>query len=169
MKVKYAAQTLSSSVANALDFLKTDIKHAEFENASATIVFVRTIDKNFYILNSRFAFAKGFKHPIRLQNLEYVEQTFAQSAEYLLSLKSSERQLLVFSRRKTFILGFLMTMKSIMSIAKELLTAPERPFNYVLTYKFFQDHIELLFACIRGRGGNKNNPNTLQFKSLTNV
>eukprot|EP00795_Rhopilema_esculentum_P011471 gene11471-21685_t len=157
-------ETLRLLVANALEFLKTDLKHAEFENASATIVFIRTIDKIFDILNSRFAFAKGFKRPIRLQNLEYIEQTFAQSAEYLLSLKSSERQLLVFSRRKTFILGFLMTMKSIMSIAKELLTAPERPFNYVLTYKFSQDHIELLFACIRGRGGNNNNPNTLQFK-----
>ena len=137
MKVKYALQALSSSVANALEFLKTDLKHAEFENASATIVFVRTIDKIFDILNSRFAFAKSFKRPIRLQNLEYIEQTFAQAAVYLLSLKSSERQLLVFSRRKTFILGFLMTMKSIMSIAKELLTASERPFNYVLTYKFF--------------------------------
>ena len=63
--------------AYALDFLKTDLKHAEFENASATIVLVRTIDKIFDILNSRYEFARGFKHPIRLQNLEYVEITFA--------------------------------------------------------------------------------------------
>jgi len=55
-------------------------------------------------------------------------------------------------------------MKSIISIAKELLVATERPFNYILTYKFSQDHIELLFACIRGRGGSNNNPNTVQFK-----
>lgn len=32
-------------------------------------------------------------------------------------------------------------------------------FLYVLTYKYSQDHLELLFSCIRSRGGNNNNPN----------
>ena len=70
----------------------------------------------------------------------------------------------MYGRHKTFILGFVMTMKSIILIAKELPVATERPLNQILTCKFSQDHIELLFACIIGRGGSKNNPNTLQFK-----
>ena len=70
----------------------------------------------------------------------------------------------MYGRHKTFILGFVMTMKSIILIAKELPVATERPLNQILTCKFLQDHIELLFACIIGRGGSNNNPNTLQFK-----
>ena len=164
MKVKYAVQTLSSSVAKALKFLQSDLKHADFQNCGPTVDFITTIDKLFDILNSRYAYARGFKHPIKMQNLESIEKIFIATSEYPLVLKSTENQLLVYGRRKTFILGFVMTMKSIISIAKELLVATERPFNYILTYKFSQDHIELLFACIRGRGGSNNNPNTLQFK-----
>ncbi len=40
----------------------------------------------------------------------------------------------------------------------------ENPFEYLLTYKFSQDHIELLFSCIRAKGGWNNNPNVLQMK-----
>ena len=164
MKVKYAVQTLSSSVAKALKFLQTDLKLDEFQNCETTIEFIQVIDKLFDILNSRYAYARGFKHPIRLQNLERIEATFLSTAEYLLALKFRDKQLLVYSRRKTFILGFEMTMKSVLLIAKELLVTTDRPFNYILRYKFSQDHIDLLFACIRGRGGSNNNPNTLQFK-----
>jgi len=37
--------------------------------------------------------------------------------------------------------------------------------NYILTYKFSQDHLELLFAQIRQRYGSNNNPNVVQFKT----
>ena len=40
----------------------------------------------------------------------------------------------------------------------------EMPFTYVLTYRYSQDHIELLFSCIRAKGGWNNNPNSLQLK-----
>ena len=52
-----------------------------------------------------------------------------------------------------------------MSIAESLLFRDIDPFNFVLSYKFSQDHIELLFSCIRARGGYNNNPNTLQFRT----
>jgi len=45
-----------------------------------------------------------------------------------------------------------------------LMKADDDPFKYLLTYKFSQDHIELLFSFIRGRGGWNNNPNSLQLK-----
>ena len=61
-------------------------------------------------------------------------------------------------------------MRSIVALSKILLQRDENPFKYVLTYKFSQDHIELLFACIRGKGGFNNNPNTLQLKyALRNI
>lgn len=37
-------------------------------------------------------------------------------------------------------------------------------FKYILSYKFSQDHIEILFARFRQRFGANNNPNVLQFK-----
>ena len=46
-----------------------------------------------------------------------------------------------------------------------MLTRTDNLFRYVLTYKFSQDHIELLFSCIRGKNGYNNNPNVSQLKS----
>ena len=43
----------------------------------------------------------------------------------------------------------------------------DQPFKYLLTYKYSQDHIELLFSCIRAKGGWNNNPNCLQLKYAT--
>ena len=45
-----------------------------------------------------------------------------------------------------------------------MLTLPEDPFKYELTYKYSQDHIEILFSCIRAKGGWNKNPNSLQLK-----
>ncbi len=58
----------------------------------------------------------------------------------------------------------MITIASSIDLASCLLTMEEDPFQYVLTYKFSQDHIELMLSCIRGRGGWNNNPNALQIK-----
>ena len=49
-------------------------------------------------------------------------------------------------------------------MATQMFSAQSNHFKYIITYKFSQDHIELLFSCIRSRGGWNNNPNFLQFK-----
>lgn len=51
-----------------------------------------------------------------------------------------------------------------MDVAEDLF-AENKSYKYVLTYKFSQDHIEILFSKIRSRHGFNNNPNVLQFKS----
>ena len=60
--------------------------------------------------------------------------------------------------------GFVFSIESNVSIVKDLLTHTFCPYQYVLTYKFSQDHIELLFNKLRQRCGWNNNPNVLQFK-----
>ena len=70
---------------------------------------------------------------------------------------------MVTHKRKTFILGFVVTIKSTIEMADEMFSL-SHPFKYVLTYKFSQDHIELLFSCIRSMGGWNKNPNCLQLK-----
>ena len=46
-----------------------------------------------------------------------------------------------------------------------LLSREVEPFKYILTYKMSQDHLELLFACIRGKNGFNNNPDVVQLRS----
>ena len=53
MNVKLAAQTFSSSVVNALEFLLIDLKWSEFQGSEGTITFIRSVDMAFDILNSR--------------------------------------------------------------------------------------------------------------------
>jgi hypothetical protein len=63
MNVRLATQTLSSSVANAIEFLDVSMKRKEFQNSQPTVQFIRNIDRAFDILNSRCPWAKGYKQP----------------------------------------------------------------------------------------------------------
>lgn len=81
--------------------------------------------------------------------------------EYFMTLKVENIEIFKHPR-KTFALGFLTSINSIQILPKDLLN--NLGFKYILTYKFSQDHLELLFSCIRSRGGHNNNPNVKQFQ-----
>lgn len=162
MKVKLAAQTLSSGVADAIQYLQQK-GEPSFQNSDATIYFIRQIDRIFDILNSRIPFSKGYKSPINPGNINTIRSVFNDTSDYLKNLKC-ENNLLVLGGRKMFILGFIVTMSSTIEISYKLLYRYQNPLKYVLTYKTSQDHLELFFGCIRARGGNNNNPNCVQFK-----
>ena len=168
MNVRLAAQTLSSSVANAIEFLDKSAHLPMFCDSQGTVKFIRTIDRLFDMLNSCNPIAKGFKAPLRPNSKDTWEEIFMSTANYLLSLKihtpEGTSQLLSTSQRKTFVIGFMACIKSTISMATQMFNLPTNPFKYLLTYKFSQDHVELLFSCIRARGGWNNNPNVLQFK-----
>lgn len=70
MNVQLAAQTLSSSVADAIEFLDVSMKLPEFQGSQPTVTFTRTIDQLFDILYSRNPVAKGYKQPLRPQSKE---------------------------------------------------------------------------------------------------
>lgn len=160
MKVKLAVQTLSSSVADSLQFLSKTSK--DFGNCDATIRFIRVVDEIFDFLNSRNPYAKGFKQSINRQNIQYLETKMKNNIDYLYSLKTATGQDLWKSKRKTFILGFAASIKSTIAIAKDLLM--NQNFKFILTYKLSQDAIEIFFGFMRGRLGHNNNPTCLQFK-----
>ncbi len=166
MKVNLAAQTLSSSVADAIEFL--DLTQNLSSNSKGTTKFIRTIDQLFDMLNSRNPIRKGSKKPLKPCDKEKWQKAFSSIAEYLLKLKTNapHPQLLSRTKRKTFIIGFIACIKSTISMASQMFepTTKPKPFDYLLTYKYSQDHLELLFSCIRSRGGWNNNPNCLQMK-----
>ena len=63
-QVNLAAQTLSSSVADALEFCANDLKLTQFQGCDATVRFIRIFDHLFDVLNSRNPIAKGYKAPL---------------------------------------------------------------------------------------------------------
>ena len=166
MNVQLAAQTISSSVADAIEFLEKSPKFPDFEGSLGTVKFIRVIDRLFDMLNSRNPHGKGFKAPLRPHTKDTWEEILLSSAKYLLSLRTASTisQLLSNSQRKTFIIGFTACIKSTIAMSSQMFSLPINPFKYLLTYKFSQDHLELLFSCIRSRGGWNNNPNVLQLK-----
>jgi len=162
MKVKLAAQTFSSGVADGIEYLCQKGKPS-FKNSEAIVCLIRQIDCLFDILNSRIPFSKGYKSPIHAGNINTIKVVFNDTTDYLKTLKC-DGVLLILGGRKMFIVGFIVTMSSTLQVAYKLLYRSQSPFKFVLTYKMSQDHLELFFGYIRVRGGSNNNPNCIQFK-----
>jgi len=146
MKVKLAAQTLSSGVADAIEYL-CQKGEPSFTNSQATVEFIRKIDRLFDILNSRIPFSKGYKSPIHAGNINTIVSVFNDTTDYLKTLKCDGSPL-VLGGRKMFILGFIVTMSSTIQIAYKLLYRSQSPLKFILTYKMSQDHLEIFFGCI---------------------
>ena len=118
----------------------------------------------FDMLNSRNPYAKNYKAPVNLQNLSTWTANCESLASYFLGLKDPTGSFLWENCHKTVVWGLVFSLKSLAALVTELLHKDENPVKYVLTYKFSQDHLELLFSKIRHFGGWDNNPNVLQFK-----
>lgn len=160
MNVRLAAQVISSSVADTMQFLQ--MHDSYFDGATATIEFIRIFDRLFDIMNSRSRFGTGYKSPMSPQNRPFWEAVFDESRTYILQLKC-EGKPLIDHRRKTFALGFFLNTVSMQGLALDLFSK-ENPLDYYLPYKTSQDHAELTFSCIRSAGGHNNNPHCLAVK-----
>jgi len=163
MKVRFAANTLSASVANAIDFLRNEGLD-NFRDSESTVQFIRIIDRLFDFLNSRNPFDRNFKQPITRHNFYYFQTMIEENIEYLFSLKCKDGKYLKTSNRRTFLYGIAITARSILSVAHDLLFSSNAFYKYILSYKFSQDHVELLFQKIRSCNGYNNNPNALQLQ-----
>jgi len=106
MKVSLAAQTLSSSVATAMMYLKDDLKLPQFQGCEATVKFIRIVDRLFDLLNSRNPIARGYKAPMRIENEAFWRPFVSEAQQYLYSLRLADLQLVRNSLRKTYRLSF---------------------------------------------------------------
>lgn len=156
LQVALAAQTLSSSVADGLEFA-SELGYPDLRQVGATALFVRVFDQLFDVLNSRTPAATGYKAPVTRNNLPDIECLFRDSETFIMSLEIDDRPI-VQTNKKTGFLGFIFCMRSLFLLSKELLFRFESPFAYVLSYKMSQDHLELLFNSIRGSLGWNDNP-----------
>ena len=105
MKVNLAAQTVSSSVADALEYCEGKLHEMpQFRGCGPTVKFIRIFDRLFDVLNSRNPMANSFKAPIRKANYQFVKKFLDDACEYIRSLKGPDGQSILKSKRKT---GFL--------------------------------------------------------------
>lgn len=137
-----------------------------FADVEATVEYCRVVDRVFDFLNSKSSFSKGLKSPIFRNNISSLKNIIIPLIKYLYSLKFNNTHLHK-SNKKTFIIGFAIAVKSVFNIAETIFSEhySSLNMNYILTYKFSQDHLELFFAQIRQRYGSNNNPNVVQFKT----
>ena len=68
MKVNIAVQTLSASVADAIEFCDHVLKLSEFSDCAATVKFIRMFYRLFDILNSCNSLGNGYKSALRKSN-----------------------------------------------------------------------------------------------------
>ena len=120
MNVRIAAQTLSSSVADAIEYLLFS-GHPIFQGVEATIRLIRIIDKLFDLLNSRSPRSIGYKSPLRIINRCIWEDTVNSSVHYLAGLKDTNGVPLLHHRRKTFVTGLILISTSTKKLANIIL------------------------------------------------
>ena len=161
--VRITAQKLSCSVTSAIDFPQGQTDLPGFKDSEATTHFIKQVDMIFDMLNIRYPFAKGYKTPVMKENLSLWLKQCDKVLSDLLSLKDPRQNLLIEGHDKTVIWGFTFSVCSLVSIAQEYLSCECSPLQYILTYKFSQDHIQLLFNKIHCRCESNNKPNVLQF------
>lgn len=160
MNVRLAAQLLSSSVADAIDFLRLSGNSA-FKGSEATVEFIRIIDRVFDLFNCKNPYGKGFKSPMRLENHDTWSNILKETRVYLGQLKINGEGILT-HRRRTPALGFIIDTISFTNLALDLLQ--NGVVKYFLTYKTSQDHLEMFFSCLRAAGGHNDNPSALQVR-----
>lgn len=158
MNVKLAVQVVSSSVADAIEYLRAT-GHPNFAGSEATVEYLRYLDRLFDVLNAKNPLGMGFKSPLRLNNKHVWTQVFEETRCYLTELKVDGKNIMT-HRRKTPVLGLLIDTYSFAELAADLL---DENMTYLLPYKASQDHIEMFFSCVRARGGFNDNPTALQF------
>jgi hypothetical protein len=134
MNVRLAAQTLSSFVANAIEFADVSTKHPSFRDSQGTLKFIRTIDPLFDMINSRNPIGLKRVQDTSTSPKQGVKDTwqnfFSTAAKYLLSLKTNTPQHNYFHQLhvyKTFIVGFVTCIKSKISMATQMFCAPINP------------------------------------------
>jgi len=163
MKVSLAAQTLSTSVADAIDCCREKLNLPEFQGSKPTTDFIRMIDALFDVMNSRNIFGRFSKAPMKEINRNEWSQLFRKAQDYISSMTDLKGSKLIHTQRKAAFLGFLINMKSFEHLFENLVSS--KKMDYLLTYKTSQDHIELFFCALRSRLGSNNNPTAREFFS----
>lgn len=169
MHVRTAVETLSNSAANAMQYA-LDSGAESFQNASATIKFIRTFNDLFDICNTfrrQDSHSNQYKSALNTINQEAVFRRLHEIKQYILNLKMRKSKdiprivSVLESDRKTAFRGFIMSIISIEGIYRDYVE--KRYMSCFPTFRISQDHLETFFSKVRARNGQNENPTCQQF------
>lgn len=164
MKVDVAAETLSKSVFESFLYLQTISD--EFKNSGATGEYSINFNNAFDILNSKNDDALDFKRPLNKHTIGGVKEFVEKFEKYIRGLsvnnKKGKKVPIIESTVKTAYLGFICTLKNVLSLYEDLVESGIM--STIYTLRLSQDLLEILFGQIRSHLGKNSNPNVLQFK-----
>lgn len=100
MNVRLAAQTLSNSVADAIDYLREDESHHDFVSNEEECQFIRNTDQLFDLCNSRNPLASGFRSKFNAKNLKSRITLFRKLSNYLMEIEDANVKLFLQGIRK---------------------------------------------------------------------
>lgn len=152
MSVKLAAETISDSVADSMQFMQGDCEL--FEHAGATIKYIRIINDVFDIMNSTLNSknATGYKRPISKTTSSELFSRFREALHYLEGLKVEGEVKSIFSSSvHTAFTGFYNNIINFMSIYDDYVETDKM--EVIITHRFSQDHLETFFGSVRSMGG----------------
>lgn len=163
MSVRVAAETISNSVADSLQLLLNK-KINGFEGCKPTIEYIRCFNDLFDVMNSKYENAIGLKKPINEENIESIISLFEKSITYIEKLKlNAHGKCVLKSKCRTGFRGFIQNMRHFKMMYTKYIE--NGVLDKIVTYRFSQDHLEILFGRIRQMFGCNNNPTVLQFES----
>lgn len=163
LKMNFAAQLFSESVASALECLLS-LGLPPFQNCIGTIHFLRLINNLFDVFNSRNCYGKGLKGPLLPETFSKINRVLIEAKTIFVTLSDTSNNQIIKGKRKLGFLGFLLNAESLKWLYQNYVFPKVLPFPYLLTYKFSQDHLELFLRLLRQVLVNSSNPTCLAFQ-----
>lgn len=153
MSVKLAAETLSNSIADAMEFLQQEC--TDFKDVGATVKFIRMINDIFDIMNStKSQNATAFKRNILKSTAPELFSRFEEAMAYMKQLKVEGETKSIFSSSvHTPFTGFFNDIIAFMGIFNDYVLTDKM--EKIVTHRFSQDLLESFFGSIRSMGGKR--------------
>lgn len=161
MNVRMAVETLSLSVANAMEFLR-DLGYPEFQGCDATVEYIKYMNNVFDVMNSKGSNKRGFKRPLSRETKDEYFSYFDVAIKYLSGLRIEPNgKSILETDSKTAYFGFIQNLKNMKNVYYEYIET--NVIEELNTYRLSQDHLEIFFARIRSMHGWNDNPTVEQF------
>ena len=163
MKVKFAVQVMSRSVALSLKFCREQ-GYPQFKGSEATEKFLFFMNNIFDILNTNTKYSMWpLKRAMSLDNYSEWRPVLIKTYAYVSNLTTINNvSLIKDDSRKTGFVGILCNIRAVELIFNDIVTFG--PMNFICTLKMSQDPLEHFFGWFRARYGANNNPTPYQFK-----
>ncbi|XP_067412947.1 DNA transposase THAP9 isoform X2 [Emydura macquarii macquarii] len=164
LRVNYAAQLFSESVAGTLECLQL-LGLPSFHNCNGTIKFVRLMSYLFDIFHGRSCYGTGLKGLVSSENYAKINHLLTEARNAFATLTDTLGRHFLNGKHKLGFLGFLLNAESLKWLYTNYIFPKNMPFRYLLTYTFSLDHLELFLRALRQMCASSDNPTCMMFQA----